>query len=222
MFSVEKKARGAVRRARSFGRAARNQVILPWRTFEAEKSIQRFTPPYSLNVGCGYIKFDGWINLDSIRTDVADIVWDIRDGLPFADGSCRFIYNEHFLEHLDADDGASFLRECHRILRPEGVLRIAMPSLDVIIEKASQGTWRDQDWLTWPENSFINSRAEMLNVAFRWWGHLWLYDREELRRRLSDAGFSKIADAAWGRSEVAELSGRETRADSLLICEARR
>ena len=81
---------------------------------------------------------------------------------------------------------------------------------------------RDQDWLTWPSSQFIRTRAEMLNIAFRWWGHQWLYDHEELDRRLREAGWEELAPVEWGQSRHPALRERETRVDSLLIFEARR
>jgi hypothetical protein len=51
----------------------------------------------------------------------------------------------------------------------------------------------------------------MLNMAFRAWGHKWLYDREELHRRLHEAGFTRVKDVEWGGSEEVELRNRETR-----------
>src|SRR5205814_2367959 len=128
-----------------------------------------------------------------------DLVWDLSRSIPVGDGTCNLIFTEHLLEHLPPDCGVAFLRECQRVLVPGGVVRVAMPSLDVILEKAT-GDWRDQDWLRWPEYQFIQTRAEMLNIAFRWWGHQWLYDRQELHRRLGEAGFVEIRDVARGES----------------------
>ncbi len=65
-------------------------------------------------------------------------------------------------------------------------------------------------------------RAEMLNVAFRWWGHRWLYDQAELNRRLGEAGFHTVEQVEWGKSGDVILQSLETRLDSLLIVEARR
>ena len=62
----------------------------------------------------------------------------------------------------------------------------------------------------------------MLNMIFRGWGHQWLYDREELHRRLKEAGFRNIRDVEWGESQFPELRNRETRKDSLLICEVQK
>ncbi|HXY61968.1 MAG TPA: methyltransferase domain-containing protein [Nitrospirota bacterium] len=189
----------------------------------AAPKIGRFKGPYKLHLGCGKIKLDGWINVDlnSKLADV-DLVWDVSMGIPVDDATCLFIYCEHLIEHLTAEQGARFLRECNRVLRAGGVLRIATPSLDHMIDKICRGDWRDQDWLSQPEYRFIQTRAEMLNIAFHWWGHQWLYDREELHRRLKEAGFRSIDDLAWGTSNNAELRNLERRKDSLLICEAQK
>jgi predicted SAM-dependent methyltransferase len=186
----------------------------------AEGKLAHCLKPYKLNLGCGPVQFDTWVNIDADSAAAPNIVWDLTWGLPAKDASCRLIYCEHLLEHLAVRDGLSLLAECRRVLQPGGILRVAVPSLDVLIDKSSKGDWRDQDWMTWPEYQFIRTRAEMLNIAFRWWGHQWLYDREELHRRLKEAGFCDIRDMAWGVSEEPELCGRESRKDSLLICES--
>jgi predicted SAM-dependent methyltransferase len=184
----------------------------------------RVCPARKLHIGCGTVKMDGWINIDAnIRPGVTDLQLDITKGLPYEDNSCSLIYHEHVLEHLPVEAAVNFLQECYRVLQTGGTMRIAMPSLEFVIEKYSSEDWRSgQDWLTWPEYQFIQTRAEMLNIALRWWGHQYLYDREELHRRLREAGFEKIKDVEWGISDLSELLNRETRKDSLLICEVQK
>ncbi|MGZ3406786.1 MAG: class I SAM-dependent methyltransferase [Polyangia bacterium] len=180
-----------------------------------------FDPPYKLHLGCGTVRFDGWINIDADpKLDTVDLRWDLGRSIPVGDGTCRLLFSEHLLEHLPPDRGVAFLKECRRVLQPGGVVRIAMPSLENILAKAVSEDWRDQDWLRWPEYQFIETRAEMINIAFRWWGHQWLYDREELHRRLREAGFEQIHDVERGQSAHPELRERETRLDSLLCAEA--
>ncbi len=183
--------------------------------------LKRFDAPYKLNLGCGDVKFRDWINLDSDPTlNSIDLLWDIRQGLPFDPNSCHMLYIEQVLEHLPADQGIALLKECRRVLVPGGVLRMAMPSLDILLKQSSGDNWRDQDWLSQPEFQHIQTRAEMLNISFRRWANLWLCDREELHRRLKESGFTTIRDVEWGSSEIPEFVNRETRKDSLLICEA--
>ena len=60
----------------------------------------------------------------------------------------------------------------------------------------------------------------MLNVAFRWWGHQHLYDREELTRVLSEAGFERVEFVERMQSKHEDLRDLETRLDSKLVAEA--
>jgi predicted SAM-dependent methyltransferase len=193
---------------------------------EAVKSLKQFQSPYRLNIGAGTIKLEGWVNIDLERVpNVTDVIWDATRKFSFLeDASCSIIYNEHFLEHLDIQNGVLFLSEAYRLLAPGGILRVAMPSLEYVVQKYISEDWQDQDWLRWPGHEFIQTRAEMLNIAFRWWGHQWLYDREELYRRLGEAGFKleNIREMKWGISDIPELENLETRKDSSLICEARK
>lgn len=186
-----------------------------------EEQMRVHPRPYKLHIGCGRIRFDGWMNIDADPAiSTPDVVWDLGRGIPVSDDSCALIYSEHLLEHLKVEDGVALLRECRRALAPGARLRFAMPSLDFVLERCCSGNWREQDWLTWPEHQFIQTRAEMLNIAFYWWGHQWLYDREEFHRRLKEAGFTKIRDMSWGESGIPDFQNRETRKDSILICEA--
>jgi predicted SAM-dependent methyltransferase len=192
--------------------------------FAAKKQLTNFDRPYKIHVGCGSIKFKDWINLDiENKQEVTDIVWNAAKGFPFIESqSCSLIYCEHFLEHLKVEEAKVYLSESYRILQPGGTLRIAMPSLEYVIDKYRSEKWKDQDWLTWDGFKFIQTRAEMINISFRWWGHQWLYDREELHRRLKESGFTLIQDMQIKNSNIQELQNRETREDSFLIVEAQK
>lgn len=50
--------------------------------------------------------------------------------LPLQDNSVSLIYCSHTLEHLESNKAIGFLRECHRILKTGGVIRLAVPSTD--------------------------------------------------------------------------------------------
>lgn len=80
------------------------------------------------NFGCGGNRIPGWENFD------ADV--DITKPLPFPDRSAAFILAEHVVEHVSAPDGFRFFEECFRMLQPGGVLRICVPHLDRIQDRA--------------------------------------------------------------------------------------
>jgi predicted SAM-dependent methyltransferase len=176
--------------------------------------------PLKVNIGCGKEPFKGWTNLDLDPESRADILWDVTDGLPFATDSCALIYCEHFLEHLQIEEGVHFLVECHRSLQKGGVVRIGMPSVQEIVRHYHENDWARQPWLEKYGFTWIKTRAEYINLCFREWGHRWLYDVEELQRRLREAGFTQIENVAWGESPNDELRNRETRNETMLICEA--
>lgn len=174
----------------------------------------------SVQLGSGANPFSGWINVDLSGPTKPDLVLDLRGGFPAAPSSLKRVYSEHVFEHLELADAARVLADLRRALEPGGVLRIAMPDLDALIDRY-RGDWQDQDWLGDVSYSHIDSAAHMLNYALRSWGHKYVYSYTELELRLAQAGFTEVRRAPWGVSADPELRGRETRADSLLVVEAR-
>ncbi len=85
-----------------------------------------------VNVGCGSVFHPAWINFDYAPVSPAVRACDVRRGLPLAAGEAAAVYHSHVLEHLAPEDGAEFLRECRRVLRPGGILRIAVPDLEAL------------------------------------------------------------------------------------------
>jgi predicted SAM-dependent methyltransferase len=55
------------------------------------------------------------------------VIHDLREPFPLAANRVDRILSEHCFEHLDRDTLAGVLRECHRVLKPGGLLRIAVP-----------------------------------------------------------------------------------------------
>ncbi|MGQ9677257.1 MAG: glycosyltransferase, partial [Chloroflexota bacterium] len=169
-----------------------------------------------LNIGCGQKKIDGFINLDV--EPGADVQVDVTYGLPYDNSSIHGIYSEHFIEHLPKAEALAFLRECRRVLVPNGVTRLATPDLDHVVAKYT-GDWRDQAWLTDFGYEWIQNRCEMLNVALREWGHQWLYNEEELEGIAALAGLSLVRRCSIGESDSPTFRNLEYRQDSKLILE---
>ncbi len=190
------------------------------RSAALRRVLAGFRPPYCLHMACGPIHLDGWINLDADAShSTVDAVWDLREALPLPSASVRFIFHEHFFEHLTVPEGLALLKESHRLLMPGGVLRVSMPDLAECVRQYYENDWR-QPWMKKYGYEFIQTRAEMINIAFRHWDHKWLYDREELHRRLREAGFESLRDCKLKESDVPELCGLECRDETRLIVEA--
>lgn len=90
------------------------------------------TKPY-LNVGCGFQHHPDWVNIDFVATGNGVIAHNLRSGLPFADSSFQVIYHSHLLEHLPKTEAEKFLKECIRVLQPQGVIRVVVPDLEAIV-----------------------------------------------------------------------------------------
>jgi len=175
--------------------------------------------PRKLHVGCGRNRFDGWINAD-ITAD-ADLIIYMEKPLPFGDGTLTRVYSEHVIEHVPYEVALYFLKEVRRVLAPGGVVRIATPGLEGLVEAYRSNEWRARTtWAAMEEYAFLRTRAQFLNVALRWWGHRHLYDREELERVFREAGFGDLSFPVFSASRHEDLVGLETRPDSDLIAEA--
>ncbi len=173
--------------------------------------------PIYLNIGSGDHKLPGFINIDS--TPGADILADVRKGLPFGSNTAEGIYNEHFMEHLTQAEGVAFLRECRRVLVGNGRLRVAMPDLDDAVQAYVDNTWSQRDWIHRFGLEWIDNRCEMLNISMREWGHKWLYNEAELTRLASLAGLTPVKRCALGQSDHPRFRGLEHRRESNLILE---
>ncbi len=172
--------------------------------------------PRLLNVGCGDWTLPGFLNLD--REGRPDVRLDAALSLPFRAGSVDGIYCEHFIEHLSQADGAAFLRECRRVLRPRGVLRIATPDLDGLVRDYASPGWRSPEWDRHGYD-WLATRCEMLNLALREWGHRWVYNEEELVRLARLAGLTPRGRYEPGQSDEAAFRGLEHRGGAHLIME---
>lgn len=110
-----------------------------------------------LNFGCGETYHPGWTNLDASPVSPDVTAHDLRQRFPFADGTFDAVYGSHVLEHLEPAAAEKLLQDCFRILRPGGILRIAVPDLETIarlyvssLEGALKGDQESEmryDWL---------------------------------------------------------------------------
>jgi SAM-dependent methyltransferase len=82
--------------------------------------------PVVLDLGCGdQRQYPTNIGVDRRHTPSVATVADVARPLPFRDGSADQIFAVHVLEHLI--DFLPLVAECHRVLRPGGVLHVLSP-----------------------------------------------------------------------------------------------
>ena len=85
-----------------------------------------------VNLGCGSHYHKDWTNIDLVSPDSMVISHDLTRGIPLDDDSCDVVYHSHMIEHLKRDDASRFMSECHRVLTPGGIVRVATPNLEQI------------------------------------------------------------------------------------------
>ena len=79
-----------------------------------------------LNLGCNDIILKGYINLDINKREGVDVIHDLNKfPYPFKDNSVDEILMNHLLEHLKYP--VEVLKECNRILKINGILKIEVP-----------------------------------------------------------------------------------------------
>lgn len=167
---------------------------------------RRATDATRLHLGCGPHVFPGWANLD-VSGPPGVIAYDLRRPLPVDTATVEFVYSEHFLEHVPFETGVTLLRECARVLRPDGVIRISTPDLRALVDEYLAGRtseWEDMAW-------FPATPCDVLNEGMRLWGHRYIWDESRLRGALEAVGFRLVERVAWRDSRHEPLRGLESR-----------
>lgn len=157
-----------------------------------------------LHLGSGRDYKEGWTNID---LDRGDLQIDLGKELlsQFEDESVDYIYSQHFLEHLNLEEGLALLKDCRRVLkRADSVMRISTPNIKEAVDcYVSRKLDRFGKTFDTPAQIFADFYL----------GHEYVYDWEELQRVLSLAGFSSPYRMKPGVSEFEHLRNLETRPD---------
>lgn len=85
-----------------------------------------------LNLGCGSNFHPHWRNLDLVPQAQEVEQANLAQGIPCESNAADVVYHSHVLEHLTRSDAKAFVAECFRVLKPGGILRIAVPDLEQI------------------------------------------------------------------------------------------
>jgi predicted SAM-dependent methyltransferase len=169
--------------------------------------------PRRLHLGSAEVYKRGWINIDQHGAQV-DFVWDLRRPLPLPPGSVEAIFHEHLLEHLPAAEGLSLTRECHRLLRPGGILRIGVPDFG----RYARGYVNGDGFIAGIRPEVPTPLFALAEVTYDY-GHRSLWDEATLVGLLAEVGFS-ARGCAFGESALEEAPDSEHRRDETLYVEA--
>jgi predicted SAM-dependent methyltransferase len=168
-------------------------------------------PVRRLNWGCGPKPAPGWTNSDVLVGPGIDISCDIRNRLPVPDDTFDYVTSIHALCEIPYLDVASVLGELRRVLRPGGVLRLALPDLDRAIDAYVR---RDPSYFYVPDED-ATSLGGKLVIQMTWYGSArLLFTYDFLEELLGKTGFRDIRRCAYRQTasaypEITELDNRE-------------
>lgn len=103
--------------------------------------------PLRLNLGCGEVQPEGWVNADVAAetmgpgVHLADVA--AEGGMAWADRTFDYVVAHHVLQMLTYEELVPALTELRRVLANEGVLRLSVPSLLGAVRAHARG---DAEW----------------------------------------------------------------------------
>lgn len=145
-----------------------------------------------LNIGCGkcYLpRESGWTNLDIFSSVNADVYADMA-ALPFEPHSFDLIYASHVLEHSHRATVLAILSHWRHLLKPRGVLRLAVPDFGAVVERYKE----------------TENLAELLGLLYGGQNHpknvhTVAFDWYTLSEALLKVGFKSVQKWDWEETE---------------------
>jgi len=210
--------------------------IIGFATFEFKSFVGRLArqdkPKLSesmnyLNLGCGSNVVSGAINADFFSgfrfwKSQCKLEWhlDLRYPLNCRDSVFDGVFTEHTLEHIYPDDAMSLLKELYRVMKEGALIRVTVPDLDKYVQYYT-GKMTEPDLSVFREK-FPTGASAICNVAQNYL-HLSLWDFEELKRFMEEAGFRDVQKMRYGECTDPRLClDLKTRAWETLYVEARK
>lgn len=206
--------------------------------------------PIKLHLGCGSHRPDGWVNVDGswnarlakipllrkalgffhlVPGELLRIPWDshisicdVRKPLPFPNGSAQGVYASHLLDCLHLFETQRLLKECFRVLRPGGVLRVVVedirPILQEYLEERPSARLSEELACLRPADRLMARllcknpeppRGGFLYELYRrvtdFQTRKWAYDADSLKFHLKEAGFGDISERKFLDSQIPKI-----------------
>lgn len=144
-----------------------------------------------LHLGCGKRDFGPeWDHIDS--ENYPHVIGNNIVNLPYMNEEVDLIYASHVLEYFDQHEVIKVLNEWNRVLRPNGILRLAVPNFEIMCKLYLEGKYGLERFVG-PLYGRMYSGEDLIY-------HKMTYDRKTLQKLLEDCGFKNVR--WWHHSEV--------------------
>lgn len=147
-----------------------------------------------LHLGCGAAHIDGYINIDIRYLPNVDKVDNIRFLRSYQENSIEVIYASHVLEHFSRWDYKSVLQRWYALLKPNGILRLAVPDFEAICKY-----YRKTKDLRAISGMLYGGQDVEENY------HNWVWDFETLKKDLEEIGLKDIKRYNWRATEHRDI-----------------
>lgn len=164
-----------------------------------------------LHWGCGNWTPAGWINTDIKEGAGIDIACDIRQGLPLDTESIDYAVSIHALPEIHYTDQVTVLKELCRVLKPGGVLRLALPDL---LKGVRAYERQDREYFLVPDDDAQSLGAKLITQLL-WYGYSrTLFIPEFIEELLYKAGLKHVVHSQFKQTacrfaEIVTLDNRE-------------
>jgi predicted SAM-dependent methyltransferase len=142
-----------------------------------------------LNLGCGHICLDGFLNVDRRELPGVDIVADAT-GIPIESGVVDEIFSAHMLEHFPQEQlRRELLPYWKTLLKPHGIFRAVVPDAEAMIREYGKGN------MPYADLREVTFGAQDYDGDF----HFNMFTPAHLSDLLVEAGFSDVRVIEAGR-----------------------
>jgi predicted SAM-dependent methyltransferase len=139
-----------------------------------------------LHIGCGNKYLPGFKHMDAMSGNHIDYVCDARHLTMIDTDSVNEIYACHILEHVGREDVLEVLKEWNRVLKPKGIIRIAVPDFESIVK----------EYIKNPDLSkYLGLLYGGQNYEYNF--HYITFDFSYMKNLLQQAGFDDVERYDW-------------------------
>jgi hypothetical protein len=169
--------------------AARQSSLIQPRILDPEKVNAARQNGARLNIGCGHVPLDGFVNIDGRDLPGVSIVAEVGH-LPFEKGAVTEIFSAHLLEHFTEEElRRRLLPYWVSLLAPGGVFRAIVPDGEAMLKQLSDGAYSFEDFKS------VLFGGQDYKGDF----HFNMFTPESLTRLLAEAGLNEIHTPITGR-----------------------
>jgi predicted SAM-dependent methyltransferase len=146
-----------------------------------------------LHIGCGKVYIPDFVNVDIFSSVYADVYADMT-ALPFDRETFSLVYASHVLEHAHRHMVLATLSHWRDLLKPGGVLRIAVPDFGAVVQHYHEG----------------GKLSDLMGLLYGGQNHpknhhFVTFDHASLRADLNKVGFKETRPWDWKDTEHASF-----------------